>query len=79
MGINYKAIAVNVNMYYTKWDNKPVPTVTGNNNDVYNINGVNTSHLGIEVDWVYKIIKAIGMGRTISIADWKYKGGMLLF
>lgn len=75
MGINYKAIAVNVNMYYTKWDNKPVPTVTGNNNDVYNINGVNTSHLGIEVDWVYKIIKQLEWEGTISIADWKYKGG----
>lgn len=79
MGINYKAIAVNVNMYYTKWDNKPVPTVTGNNNDVYNINGVNTSHTGIEVDWVYKIIKQLEWEGTISIADWKYKGGSTVF
>jgi iron complex outermembrane receptor protein len=75
LGINYKPIAVNVNVYYTKWDNKPVPTVTGTNNDVYNINGINTSHFGVEVDWVYKIIKQIEWESAVSVADWKYKGG----
>lgn len=73
-GVNYKQVAMNYNIYYTRWNNKPVPTVTGNNNDVYNINGVNTSHFGVEIDWVYKVIKQLEWEGTVSIADWKYKG-----
>jgi iron complex outermembrane receptor protein len=75
LGINYKPIAINVNVYYTRWDNKPVPTYTGSDAEVYNINGVNTSHFGVEVDWVYKIIKQIEWESAVSVADWKYKGG----
>lgn len=79
-GVNYKPLAVNVNVYYTKWNNKPVPTVTGQNNSVvYNINGVNTSHFGVELDWVYKIIKPIEWEAAVSIADWKYIGGKTVY
>lgn len=73
-GVVYKPVAFNFNVYYTKWNNKPVPTVIGNNNDVYNINGVNTSHFGVELDWVYKIIKPLEWEGAVSVADWKYKG-----
>jgi hypothetical protein len=79
-GVVYKPIAMNFNVYYTKWNNKPVPTVINQqNNEVYNINGVNTSHFGVEVDWVYKIIKAIEWEGAVSVADWKYIGGSTVY
>ena len=78
MGVNYKQFAGNVNVYYTLWSNKPVPTVT--QNDVtYNINGVNASHLGAEFDWVYKITKEIEWDAAVSVADWKYTNGKTVY
>lgn len=77
-GLVYKPLAVNFNVYYTKWNNKPVPTVT-RNDMVFNVNGVNTSHLGVEIDWVYKVIKQIEWEAAVSVADWKYKGGSVVY
>jgi outer membrane cobalamin receptor len=77
-GVLFKQVAANLNIYYTKWNNKPVPTVT-QGDYVYNVNGVNTSHCGVEVDWVYKIIKQIEWEGAISFADWKYLDGRTVY
>lgn len=72
MGMKYKTIAANLNIYYTKWNNKPGPLVTIDEEITYNINGINVSHFGVEVDWVYKIIKSVEWEGAVSIAEWKY-------
>ncbi len=77
-GIIFKPLAANINLYYTKWNNKPVPTIV-QGDFVYNVNGVNTSHLGVELDWVYKINKALEWEAAVSIADWKYLGGKTVY
>jgi iron complex outermembrane recepter protein len=77
-GLVYKPFSANINIYYTKWNNKPVPTVT-QGDYVYNVNGVNTSHFGVEVDWIYKISKPFEWEGTISVADWKYLDGRTVY
>lgn len=77
-GILFKYFSGNINIYYTKWNNKPVPTVT-QGDFTYNVNGVNTSHLGVELDWQYKVIKELEWEGAVSIADWKYLDGRTVY
>lgn len=77
-GAKFKKFAGNVNIYYTLWNNKPQNTQTINN-VVYNVNGVNTKQIGIELDWVYKFIKQLEWDAAISIADWRYANGTTVY
>jgi len=78
-GAKYKTFAVNVNLYYTIWKNKPVPTITTSDGNVYNVNGINASHKGVEFDWTYKIIKNLEWEGALAIADWKYTSGKKVY
>jgi iron complex outermembrane receptor protein len=71
-GAKFKSFAINVNLYYTIWKNRPVPTITGNDGEVYNVNGLDASHKGIEFDWKYKIYKNLEWEGALSFADWIY-------
>ena len=74
-GLKFKKIAANINVYYTIWKNKPVPTYSYNDELTVNVNGVNASHAGIEFDWNYKIIKNLDWEGAVALADWKYTNG----
>lgn len=79
-GMKLKQLAANLNVYYTRWSNKPVPTVKGlNDGEIYNVNGVDAGHFGVEADWVYKIIKSLDWEGTVSVADWKYLNGKVVY
>lgn len=78
-GMKLKQLAANLNVYYTRWSNRPVPTVKGYDNETYNVNGVDAGHFGVEADWVYKIIKPLEWEGAISIADWKYLNGKTVY
>lgn len=78
-GMKLKQLAANLNVYYTRWNNRPVPSITGTDGEIYNVNGVDAGHFGVEADWVYKIIKSLEWEGTISIADWKYLNGKIVY
>ncbi|WP_313579416.1 TonB-dependent receptor domain-containing protein [Chishuiella sp.] len=85
-GYRYKTrtLKVNINAYYTQWDNRSM-TYTGQNFvDGDNINHANVRfiatnlsevHKGLEVDFDAKITHAWSLTGYTSFGDWKYKGG----
>ena len=72
---NSKKVALNVNGYYTKWDNKPTEVMpTGNDGDNYPANtvGINALHKGIEVEFGWKPFPSIQWDQVLSFGDWKW-------
>lgn len=78
-GMKLKQFAANLNLYYTKWNNKPVPSIQGSDGEVYNVSGIDAGHFGVEADWIYKIIKQLEWEATVSVADWKYLNGKTVY
>ena len=68
--------STNLNVYYTKWGNKPSNGgVTVMVDDVpfkANINGMDALHKGIEIDAIYKVNRQISVEGLLSIGDWKW-------
>jgi len=84
IGYSYRQpkFAVNLNAYYTVWKNKPLdftPTVPSKiNEDVnlsVNINGINATHMGVEVDFIYKIMEGLDWEGVISLGNWQWTSG----
>lgn len=77
LGYGFKSpkVAVNLNSYYTLWQNKPpqfTPTVvTPDGTFSYNINGMDVIHKGVELDFIYKIAKSLEVEGVASLGDWK--------
>lgn len=63
----------NINFYYTLWDNKPT-RVTLNDPDgnavAVNANNMGARHMGVEIDFTWKIIKQLSLEGMASIGDW---------
>jgi outer membrane receptor protein involved in Fe transport len=78
-GVKFKKFAGNVNVYYTIWNNKPVPTYPFNDELTVNINGVNATHAGIEFDWNYNFFKNIEWESALAIANWKYSSNRIVY
>ncbi|MCH8318201.1 MAG: TonB-dependent receptor, partial [Bacteroidetes bacterium] len=66
----------NINGYYTKWKNRPVNNkVTKEFPDgprTVNINGMDALHMGVEVDFAYKITPKLTAEGVVSIGDWTW-------
>jgi hypothetical protein len=76
-----KLFAANVNAYYTAWQNKPTNQVRGKYEDPLtgaegytygDIPGMDALHIGIEIDFVYKILRNFEFQGLISLGDWKW-------
>ncbi len=78
-GAKYKKFAVNANLYYTIWKNRPVNPQTGLDGEVYNVNGIDAAHKGIEFDWTYKILRSLEWEGALSLADWKYTSNRTVY
>ena len=69
-------LSVNVNTYYTEWENKPSNGgVTVLVDDVpyrANINGMDALHKGFEMDFAYKLIHNLSVEGLLSLGDWKW-------
>lgn len=81
LGYSYtaKKFAVNVNAYYTRWENKPTNQVkgkyedpnTGEEGDTYgDIPGMDALHTGIEIDFIYKIRRNLQFQGLVSLGNW---------
>lgn len=82
MGYGYRSrkLSLNVNGYYTYWQNKPFPfgVKVPDPNDPYefvqaNINGMDALHMGIEVDAAYNITKNLTFEGMVSFGDWTWQ------
>ncbi|HEX8515355.1 MAG TPA: TonB-dependent receptor [Bacteroidia bacterium] len=73
-GIKYSRFASNLNVYYTNWQNKPLsefPTIRIVGDDYYyNTSGLNAIHKGIELDFIYKLLKNLDVEGIVSLGDW---------
>lgn len=76
-GFKSKKFAANLNLYYTIWQNKPLTGSKpfGGSTVYYNILGLNALHRGIEIDYIYKIIKNLDFEGVVSLGDWKTTSG----
>lgn len=73
-GFRNKIFSANLNLYYTKWDDKTMTTSTTLNNVRANINmsGVSATHMGAELDLKFRPTRWIEMNGMFSIGDWKW-------
>lgn len=83
-GIKYSNLAVNVNGYITKWDNKPLDfgatTYDKSGNPIYyNIPGVDAILKGIELDYSIRITKFLKVEGFGMLADWRWNSGGIAY
>lgn len=78
---NSKKVALNVNGYLTKWDNRPLdatPIYNDLQNDIsypYNINGINAFHKGIEIEFGWKPVPSLQWDQVLAWGDWRWTSG----
>jgi len=69
-------IGLNVNGYLTNWKNKPLdsPIYATFEDDSYpvNINGIDALHMGIELQFGWKIIPSLQWDQVLSWGDWRW-------
>lgn len=84
-GFKHQKAAANVNLYYTLWKNKPpaytptVPDLVNGGVLSYNINGLDALHKGIELDFIYKILKNLEVEGLVSLGDWRTISGQKVY
>ena len=76
-----KKFSANVNTYYTKWENKPTNQVRGKYEDPVSgtegytygdIPGMDALHIGIELDFIYKILRNLDFQGLFSLGNWEW-------
>ncbi len=79
-GFRSKKVSVNVNGYYTYWQNKPFPYGVSIPDPqdpteflTANVNGMDALHMGAEVDASYRITKKLSVEGMISYGDWTWQ------
>lgn len=73
---NSRRFSLNSNAYYTVWKNKPGKPVSYPINDdemgYGNIQGMDALHMGIELDFAYRILDNLKFQGLASLGDWKW-------
>jgi len=77
LGYNYssKNFSANLNGYYTIWNNKPtsVSLIDASGNQFNTTaTGMSARHMGIELDFIYRISRKVSLEGMASIADWEW-------
>jgi outer membrane receptor for ferrienterochelin and colicin len=75
LGYSYASskFSANVNSYITQWKNKPTQQVKSkldDENTYGDIPGMDALHVGIELDFVYKIRRNLDFQGLVSLGDW---------
>jgi outer membrane cobalamin receptor len=75
-GARFSSFAANLNLYYTNWMNKAPygsPTTNiGGDNYTYDLGGLNTILMGVEIDANWKPLKQLQVEGLLSLGNWKY-------
>lgn len=84
-GYRSKKVSMNVNGYYTYWENKPFPYGVSVPNPLdptefvrANVNGMDALHMGGEVDIAYDITKQLTVEGMVSIGDWTWQSSEIV-
>lgn len=79
-GYTSKKFSANLNAYYTRWENRPLPfglTVTDPNDPLetiaVNVPGMDALHMGAELDFAYRMTKDLTFEGMVSLGDWKWQ------
>ncbi len=78
LGYSFKSwnFALNTNAYYTVWENKPGQPISYPINDdetgYGNIQGMDAVHMGIELDFTFKILKNLELDGLLSLGNWRW-------
>jgi hypothetical protein len=82
IGSGYKSriFSLDINAYYTYWQNRPanfLPSYRDPDGNLfsYNINGMKAHHMGVELAGVLKPGNGITIQSALSLADWQWKSG----
>jgi len=65
----------NANIYYTQWLDKGMSGNVDNQDPTlgrYNIQGVDATHMGVEVDFTYRLNQMFNLRGMVSVGDWKW-------
>lgn len=79
-GFRSKKLSVNVNGYYTYWENKPFPFGVSVPDPLdptefvrANVNGMDALHMGGELDFAYNVHPRISIEGMASVGDWTWQ------
>jgi hypothetical protein len=82
LGTGYKSrvFSLDVNAYYTYWQNRPanfLPSYRDPDGNLfsYNINGMKARHMGVEFAGIVKPGNGMSIQSALSLADWQWKSG----
>jgi iron complex outermembrane recepter protein len=64
--------AMNINAYYTSWEDKPIGDVDVDNEHYIIPPGVDQLHKGIELDFIYKLARNLDLQGLASVGDWQF-------
>jgi iron complex outermembrane receptor protein len=70
---NSPVFSGNINAYYTLWENRPAGTIRAKyeGEDVTGtVPGIDARHAGVEIDFIYKIMRTLDVEGLISLGDW---------
>ena len=76
---NSQRFTANLNTYLTLWENKPVNQVRGKYTDPItgsegytygDIPGMDARHIGVELDFIYKVTQKLDFQGLLSLGDW---------
>ena len=70
---NSPSFAGNINVYNTKWSDKPINEIDVGEEQYVRIDAIDLLHRGVEVDFVYKILHNLEFQGLASLGDWRYK------
>ena len=78
-GYRSKKVSLNVNGYFTKWENRPLPFGLSIPDPLdptefisVNVPGMDALHMGVETDIAYVITKRLTLEGMVSVGDWKW-------
>lgn len=79
-GLRSKKVSLNVNGYFTRWENKPfpfgvnVPDPDDPGSFIRaNVNGMDALHMGAEMDVAYNVLKNLTLEGMVSYGDWTWQ------
>jgi hypothetical protein len=78
-GYRSKKLSVNINGYFTMWENRPLPFGLSIPDPLdptefisVNVPGMDALHMGIETDISYVIAKRLTLEGMVSVGDWRW-------
>jgi iron complex outermembrane receptor protein len=79
-GFRSKKVSLNVNTYFTRWENRPLPfgVQIPDPEDpseylTVNVPGMDALHMGGEIDISYKVFSKLTLEGMVSIGDWTWR------